>query len=400
MSVVLQINELKFRDPVIRPLFERLEVNAATLPCPVCDRSDALTVVSCSDNGTETSLCIRCRHFYFSKRPTPAWFETFYQTEWVKGRTHGKDDAPLRTRIRSKVRALLGRASRSSVMRHADFCEHYVRGCGNVLEVGAGSGRYLLPFAKRGLKCYAVEPAPNSAAACRAQGIEVLDSFIENADESNYPSIDLLFSNHSVEHHFDPNHFFGFARRLLRPGKHVCVSVPNHDALFLPTECLFVLHPHSFTEQSLDRILRKHGFRTVAKAVDDQLRFMAERVDDNSAPYGEPTQPKTVSPTQAVQTATTYQSRMLRSLQLPDDPSDYAGSYLCSFQTTAEPYRPGFGRHTVAVRRLRNGEPPSDALQTGPYLRSFLFDIRPGTRTDSAIEFQGNHGRVAPIFVK
>ena len=44
--------------------------------------------------------------------------------------------------------------------RNIEFFAHYAAQCGEVLDVGAGTGRIAIPLAERGVNMFCVEPSP------------------------------------------------------------------------------------------------------------------------------------------------------------------------------------------------------------------------------------------------
>jgi SAM-dependent methyltransferase len=103
-----------------------------------------------------------------------------------------------------------------------------------VVDVGCGRGAWLedpVPLRR--------EIRMLRGRCARVIGIDVADAGATNAaiDEfrpmrsSRWPledaSVDLAVADHVLEHVEEPDSFFGEARRVLRPGGHLCIRTPN-----------------------------------------------------------------------------------------------------------------------------------------------------------------------------
>jgi SAM-dependent methyltransferase len=158
------------------------------------------------------------------------------------------------------------------------------RGC--VIEVGTGAGDFLKPFMRAGYRARGFEPSPDSAARARAAGVEVVAEFATDdpATREALESADLVVSNHSLEHHYDPNRLLSLCARYMKPGTMLGITVPNAETEFLLMTHLFMLHLDSYTPISLEGLLNKHGFRVVDREIGGQLRFLAVKDPNISQP--------------------------------------------------------------------------------------------------------------------
>jgi len=399
MSYRLAIEAIDSREPFYRPLFLDPRVELRRSACPICESTDGLQLVSRATASVETSVCCTCNHFFFSRRPSDEWFTEHYKTGWYKGGLHGAHTSPLYRRV---ARKLIDRAQErarglprrpTNEEKHFEFCRDFVQPGDSVLEVGAGNGRLLTAFRKMGCRALAVEPSPASAAACTAKGIEVVGGSIEDVERSLTARVSLLFSNHSIEHHSDPNVFMRFASRTLGPGGTLCVAVPNHHSMFLFTEMSFVLHIHSFTEQSLTRLLEKHGFTVIRKEVDLQLRFLARRnTGDGASPSGAP-----ALRLDGTLVAQHYERRLAASLLGHGQLAIPSGKYAVSYQNAAVPRSDLWGHYEVDVKRQAGGVPSRVA---GPFRTTALVDISDRAVADAVVELSGPNDGSPPVFVK
>lgn len=102
-----------------------------------------------------------------------------------------------------------------------------------VLEVGAGTGNYILALVERtGCEGHGVEPSREMRGRAEARGGKV--AFKEGAAERlDYAddSFDLVFSVDVIHHVRDRARFFAEARRVLKPGRRVCTVTDSEDIL-------------------------------------------------------------------------------------------------------------------------------------------------------------------------
>lgn len=101
---------------------------------------------------------------------------------------------------------------------------------GKVLDIGCGSGEFLLKLKRLGWICQGVEFNHKAVAVCRAAQLEVFQGELtEAAFESE--SFDLITAHHFIEHIANPNKMIVEIVRLLKPGGKVLVRTPNSQSL-------------------------------------------------------------------------------------------------------------------------------------------------------------------------
>lgn len=108
------------------------------------------------------------------------------------------------------------------------MCRHETR----LLDVGCGSGTFLLRAREMGIQAMGCEPDPRAVETCRAQGLDVLagDIFASGLNETRF---DLITVNHVIEHVYEPIALLQRALHLLRPGGILWLGLPNPGALGL-----------------------------------------------------------------------------------------------------------------------------------------------------------------------
>lgn len=401
MGYRIRIFDIKIRENYFRPLWLDASTPLERHPCPICGGSDACLALSSIAGGADTSLCRRCEHFYFSKRPSPAWFKNHYETEWVHCDVH--ETPRLKDRMvefawrryrNYRENGWLAMRSLTLPEQRFELFRKYLPLRGRILEVGAGGGRFLKPFLKRRFSCSAIEPQEASARACQKMGVRIVGSFIEDRLSQDTEAFDFVFSNHSLEHHSNPHLFFQLARRVLPVGGHVGVVVPNHARMFLLTEMMFILHIHSFTEASLARLMAMHGFAVVRKLVDEELTLIGRKLAD-----GEVHSPLLDEP--ALTEAAAVDRYSHRFVETFGDEKGVlpAGPVLASFSGVRMSPRRVWGGYDVRFT------PPGDGAAAiagdgGKYSRNVLLEIEPRLRQTPLVEIVGPGDGPAPMFVK
>lgn len=253
-------------DPVLGELREATVEDGAweeLHACPICDRGDRLLDVARIEAvtpGATLAVCLDCDHYFKRRRPTTAWLESFYADEW---------DAQGRERARPKK-------PRSASLR---FCEEFLAPGSRVLDMGAGFGRDIVPFKQAGHRVLALEASHHRARHIRqVLGYECLTAPFESAELPG--DLDLIYSNHVLEHVTDPGAVLARAATVLRPGSLWAVTVPNCLSCEHPVQFVhFAPHQSGFTPASMCRLLERHGFDIVKVAVGSELRVLARRTD-------------------------------------------------------------------------------------------------------------------------
>jgi 2-polyprenyl-3-methyl-5-hydroxy-6-metoxy-1,4-benzoquinol methylase len=149
----------------------------------------------------------------------------------------------------------------------------------DVLEVGAGAGHVTKVLAERGNRVTAVDvdAVALESAASYAAAVHSGDLDVVALDELSGPGpFDVVLLGDVIEHLRDPVSALRAARRVLRPGGSIVVSVPNvaHIDLRLhlfigrwkyqPIGLLDETHVRFFTRATLEETLTAAGLRIVA----------------------------------------------------------------------------------------------------------------------------------------
>lgn len=138
-----------------------------------------------------------------------------------------------------------------------------------LLEVGCSAGMFLWHAHRYVKEAVGIDYDSRSAKfAARKCGCRTYDKDIGQTDLKK-KSFDVICAFQTLEHVQDPVDFIARYRKYLRPGGVMAIEVPNlRDALVyaynLPNHKKFfyhISHPWYFTEKSLQKLMKKSGFR-------------------------------------------------------------------------------------------------------------------------------------------
>jgi len=164
------------------------------------------------------------------------------------------------------------RARDGPASRVAEALELHGRGVvvvpgGRLLDVGCGSGKFLLRMKER-MDVFGIEPGSYGYQICRRRGLDVQNTFLEAADyQAN--SFDVITLNHVLEHVPNPKETLSHVRGLLRDSGFVIIQVPNlrSFAFLVSREYFFHLdvprHLFHFTRKTLEAYLKAAGLKPV-----------------------------------------------------------------------------------------------------------------------------------------
>ena len=164
--------------------------------------------------------------------------------------------------------AYFSSTSRSWLDHAARYAEMIITRLGlgresHVIEVASNDGYLLRNFVTAGVPCLGIEPTAGTAAAARAQGIDVLEEFFGEEMTSGLTPADLIIGNNVYAHVPDINDFSRGLRQALKPSGVVTLEFPHLMRLVEFNQFDTVYHEH-FSYLSLlavERIMGAAGMR-------------------------------------------------------------------------------------------------------------------------------------------
>ncbi|MDD5277974.1 MAG: class I SAM-dependent methyltransferase [Methylovulum sp.] len=136
---------------------------------------------------------------------------------------------------------------------------------GNLLEIGCGSGDFLMTMQRQGWKVNGLEPSETAADSAKQQGLNVACGILETA-EIPAGHYDMIVAWMVIEHLHYPMAGLAKLQQALKPGGVLVISVPDLGGLDFR---LFKQHYYSlhlpnhlfhYTQPTLKQLISKAGF--------------------------------------------------------------------------------------------------------------------------------------------
>lgn len=244
------------------------------MECDGCGSSDATTLLETGDRryGLPGRFAVvRCRRCGLVRTdPFPGDIGAYYpDTQYYSFRPPEAPGARTRSRVRV---AYAGGQSRLQTRLSAILRDRLMPGLppgppGDILDVGCGSGAFLLALREAGWRPHGIELSRNAVEAARAAGLTEVRS--GDLLEADYPSeaFDAVRFWHSLEHMPSPRAQLAEARRVLRRGGTLTIGVPNFSSLLARAarDRWYYLdvprHLWHFEPATLGRLVESSGFR-------------------------------------------------------------------------------------------------------------------------------------------
>lgn len=137
----------------------------------------------------------------------------------------------------------------------------------NVLEAGCGTGRILIPLAKRGINSYGVDPSQNMLNILKNKKKD-LKINIKRGDIEKIPypdnTFDVVFTMHVLMHMVRYEKAIGEMYRVLKPGGKMIVDFPNKYSPY--TILSIILNPnkvrtHLFSKKYLKKLFNRYNYK-------------------------------------------------------------------------------------------------------------------------------------------
>jgi SAM-dependent methyltransferase len=264
----------------------------AVTACPVCGSSDRRVFFDgLRDRAFRTApgswtlvRCRGCRSAYLDPRPSPETIELAYRSYYthssvapprgsVGGLRQGLANDYRRARwgYHQGRRVPGGRLIPRLTPSRGALVDREVRHLpatsgGRLLDVGCGSGAFLVQMAKLGWRTAGIDPDPAAVASAREAGLKVTQGTLADlAPGEHAGAFDAITLSHVIEHLPDPSGDLRRIHTLLRPHGLVWIATPNLQSLGLRRfgrDWLGLDPPRHlvlFTRASLARLLRDAG---------------------------------------------------------------------------------------------------------------------------------------------
>jgi len=237
--------------------------------CDFCHSNETVAVYKLKDRMLRTDdkrefylrQCSKCKLAYLN--PQPQWdeLEYFYGDNYYTNVLGNDRKSILYRGLRKIKRAFLG--------AYKPKFYNFGNDEGKFLDIGCGGGTYESYLIKDNpkWKFYGVEPSMASYQI--AKNVENFNVYNGNLKDAGYQDnfFDVILMSHSLEHSPNPIEVIIECFRILKPGGHLAVSVPNYDSLARRFFGKYWIHLDAprhlfhFNSSILTKIIEKSGFK-------------------------------------------------------------------------------------------------------------------------------------------
>lgn len=260
---LLSVRGKAVRKRIIRKLAESTMV-MEEVPCP-CGETRFERFAERDGFGLPigTVICLDCGLLRSNPRPTPETYAKFYQEHMFRDlyipqvvKIEDKEDPDKGYR---EMEAEWGRVFLDELRPFLPKRKGL-----KILEVGCGPGGIMLPFLEEGHQCIGVDLDKRFVEKGRALGLDLRVGFL--SDVPDLCDVDLIITNHYLEHVTDLNSELEEFKRRLKPESGILfIGVPGlrslafqmqHDFL----ELIQFAHTFIYDLPTLDSTLGRFGF--------------------------------------------------------------------------------------------------------------------------------------------
>lgn len=234
--------------------------------CPLCRYAAFRKVYDAQDRhygnpGVFPVMCCEgCGVYFLNPMPTLEYLKDAYPRDYY---AYSAPSTSSGYRIQKRLRKIIKHLIyfHSSQTKDPRFKEP-----GSMLDIGCGSGHFLLTMREKGWAVQGVELDSQAAASGRREGLQI---FAGTLDDAAFPaaSFDYVRSNHSFEHIHNPREVLREIRRIIRPDGRLFLGLPNLAGLmpkiFGPYWWYLgaPVHTYGYTPASISRLLTEEGFQ-------------------------------------------------------------------------------------------------------------------------------------------
>jgi len=232
-------------------------VTLETVTCDLCGSAAREPVLHLRDllaHTTDLSLplmrCRDCGLLYLSPRPTAETLGAYYPSDY----------APF------ERRGLAGWAKARLTRREVTALWPLLAPPARVLDLGCATGDLLQAIREHGNDhLIGIEPSERAAAIARSRGLDVRTDDLRGT-ALPAASLDIALVSHVIEHLPSPSDALAELRRVVRPGGHLVIWLPNGDSLAARVWRDAWIgydaprHLYTFTPRTLRALLDRHGF--------------------------------------------------------------------------------------------------------------------------------------------
>jgi 2-polyprenyl-3-methyl-5-hydroxy-6-metoxy-1,4-benzoquinol methylase len=195
--------------------------------CPICSGTEFIVHLSCIDytaSQEHFSLkrCAKCQFIFTNPRPDDSSLARYYLSD--KYISHTGSSKTLINKIYLQARKITLGWKRNLVRKYSIS--------NKILDVGCGTGEFLLEMKSQGWEISGVEPSANARESAEKKIDTKIFKSLDDVSENNFSAITLW---HVLEHLPDPNLALQTLRKLINETGTIFIAVPNlqsYDATY------------------------------------------------------------------------------------------------------------------------------------------------------------------------
>lgn len=228
-----------------------------TVPCPICSGKD--TVQELTLNQFNVLRCVSCGVQFSYPQPDDETLASIYSENYFLNDREGIPSSEV------------NRLKRETARLYVDKLLSIQNGNAGsrLLEIGCGTGDFLIEAQARGFEVSGLEVSAHAAAVAnmRLGAAAVSHGHLESISMPE-AAFDIIVFSDVVEHVRDPKLFLSLVHRCLRPGGSVFIVTPSTDSWSRKLMRRYwmeykIEHLFYFNQRSLDLLLRQTGFRDI-----------------------------------------------------------------------------------------------------------------------------------------
>jgi 2-polyprenyl-3-methyl-5-hydroxy-6-metoxy-1,4-benzoquinol methylase len=249
--------------------------------CPICNSLNFNELIQCVDNTVSHEKfsiveCSACRFRFTNPIPDENEIIKYYKSEDYISHSDTK---------KGMINTIYHQVRKISLKNKLKLINSLSKK-GTLLDVGCGTGYFLKACKEDGWKVEGTEPDPDA----RKLAEELTKSDVSETifSKNNYQSYDMITMWHVLEHVHRLNECMERIVKLLKEDAKLVIAVPNcdsHDAkIYQEYWAAYDVprHLYHFTAESMNQLLKKHGFRFLRK---EPMKFDAFYVSMMSEKY-------------------------------------------------------------------------------------------------------------------